>query len=82
MLGERLTPDGVAERIRAGIPGAEVQVADMTGTMDHYDVEVVSLAFEGLSLIKRHQLVYRALGAAMAGPVHALKLRTITPAER
>jgi transcriptional regulator, BolA protein family len=41
---------------------------------------VVSSAFEGKSLIQQHQLVYRAVGAAMASEaIHALSLKTYTP---
>ncbi len=42
---------------------------------------IVSAAFEGLSLIKRHQLVYAALGDRMREEVHALSMQTLTPAQ-
>ena len=47
----------------------------------HYSVRIVSAAFEGMTLVARHRLVYDALAAEMAGPVHALALRTLTPDE-
>ncbi len=65
--------------IEGALPGAMVVVNDMTGTSDHFNATVVSDAFEGVSLVKRHQMVYAALGTAMSGPVHALKLSTLTP---
>ncbi len=74
-----LTIEQVAELIRQGIEGAEVTVTDMTGTSDHFEARVVASAFEGKSLIQQHQMVYAALGDAMKGPVHALKLTTLTP---
>jgi stress-induced morphogen len=74
-----LTCEQVAQMIRDGIPGAEVTVADMTGTSDHFDATVVAGEFVGKSLVQQHQLVYAALGDAMKGPVHALKLNTKTP---
>jgi len=58
---------------------SHVEVLDMTGTSDHFDVTIVSSMFQGESLIRQHQMVYRALGEAMHGPVHALKLQTRTP---
>ena len=74
-----LTCEQVAQMIRDGIPGAEVTVADMTGTSDHFDATVVASEFVGKSLVQQHQLVYAALGDARKGPVHALKLNTKTP---
>jgi BolA protein len=42
---------------------------------------VVSERFEGLPLVRRHRLVYDALGDLMRAEVHALSLRTLTPSE-
>lgn len=50
-------------------------------TDSHFKIVAVSSAFEGLSKVKRHQLVYRLLGDELAGPVHALALHLYTPAE-
>jgi stress-induced morphogen len=73
-------PSVVEERIRAGLEGvSHVAIRDLTGTKDHYEATIVATAFEGKSRIKQHQLVYGALGELMAGPVHALSLKTFTP---
>lgn len=73
-------PGVVEERIRVGIPEvSHLAVEDLTGTKDHYQATIVSAAFAGKSRIEQHQMVYRALGELMAGPVHALALRTYTP---
>jgi stress-induced morphogen len=70
----------VEARIRENLPGvSHVEIRDLTGTRDHYDATVVATAFEGLTRVAQHQLVYRALGELMAGPVHALALKTFTP---
>jgi acid stress-induced BolA-like protein IbaG/YrbA len=48
----------------------------------HYEAIVVSEAFVGLSGVKRHQLVYGVLGPLLlSGDIHALALKTLTPAE-
>ncbi|NJN31249.1 MAG: BolA family transcriptional regulator [Synechococcales cyanobacterium RM1_1_8] len=74
-------PDDVETMIKAKLPDAEVQVQDMTGGGDHYQVVVVSAEFEGKSLVKQHQLVYGAVNQAMASEaIHALALKTYTPA--
>ncbi len=67
--------------IALGIPGARVEVKDYTGGGDHFEALVVSEAFEGKGLVERHQLVYNALGDAMRAQVHALTLKTLTPAQ-
>ncbi|HIA01405.1 MAG TPA: BolA family transcriptional regulator [Myxococcales bacterium] len=74
-----LSTTQVKDMIEKGLAGASAEVNDLTGTGDHFEATVVSEAFTGQSLIKQHQLVYAALGDAMAGPVHALKLKTMTP---
>lgn len=74
-----IEPDKVRELLLAGLPGAQVDVTDLTGTKDHYEAKIVASAFSGKSLIEQHKLVYSALGAAMDGPIHALALKTYTP---
>jgi len=67
--------------IRRGIPQSEVRVHDYTGGGDHFEAVVVAAAFAGKGLVERHQMVYGALQGAMAGPIHALTLKTFTPEE-
>lgn len=74
-----MEPSEVERLIRASFPDAEIELTDLTGTQDHYQARIVSRLFEGHSPIERHQLVYRALGDAMKGPIHALALKTYTP---
>jgi acid stress-induced BolA-like protein IbaG/YrbA len=76
-----LSADEVRRRIAAGLPGAEVEVADMTGGGDHFEARVVAAAFEGKTMIQQHQMVYAPLRDVLAtGELHALKLKTYTPA--
>jgi len=76
---DRMTPDEVRLQLASAFPDAEIEIVDLTGTHDHYQATLVSAAFEGKTPIQQHQLVYRALGAAMDGPIHALTLKTYTP---
>ncbi len=77
-----VSPDQVEAMIKAGLPGAQVQVQDLTGGGDHYQVVIVSSEFEGKRLVQRHQLVYGALKQAMSSEaIHALSMKTITPEE-
>jgi len=74
-----LEPEKVQALLLTAFPGAEIDLVDLTGTRDHYQARIVSEAFAGRSLVEQHQLVYRALGEAMSGPIHALALKTYTP---
>ena len=65
----------------AAFPAARIEVADTTGGGDHFAMLIVSERFDGLTLVRRHRLVYDALGDLMRAEVHALSLQTLTPAE-
>ena len=72
--------EAVAQLIRAGLPGAEVQV---TGDGEHFEAVVVSDVFEGLSLIKRERLVMETVREQVAsGELHALSIKARTPAQQ
>jgi len=47
----------------------------------HFYATIVSSAFEGKTLIRRHQLVYAALGELMRTEIHALSIKAYTPTE-
>lgn len=69
------------ELIQRGLPEAHVEVRDTTGGGDHFEALIVSAKFEGKGLVERHQVVYGVLGDAMRARVHALSLKTLTPAQ-
>ena len=72
-----------AERIQAliesGLPGARAQVSGDDGV--HFEATVVAEQFAGKLPLARHRLVYATLGDLMGGAIHALALKTLTPAE-
>jgi len=47
----------------------------------HFRVRIVSSAFEGKSSLERHRAVNAVLADELAGPVHALAIKALTPAE-
>ena len=51
------------------------------GGETHFQVEIVSARFAGLTRVARQRLVYGALAEELAGGVHALELKTLTPEE-
>ncbi len=49
--------------------------------MGHFAVTVVSSAFAGLSTIKRHRMIYDAVGELMKTDIHALSIEARAPNE-
>ncbi len=72
------TPADVQHFIAQGLPCDHLQVE---GDGRHFFATIVSARFEGASRIQRHQLVYSALGDRMREQIHALSMKTLTPAE-
>lgn len=68
----------ISALIAAGLPGCSVQV---DGDGRHFSAVVVSEVFAGKSMVQQHQLVYKTLGDRMGGEIHALSIRTYTPAQ-
>jgi stress-induced morphogen len=79
-----MNPTDVEELIEESVPDAEATVrrARHEADDDHLAATVVSPAFEGESLVDRHQRVYDALDGHMTTDIHALEVETYTPAER
>lgn len=69
----------IERMIKEAIPDAQITMTDLAGDGDHWQAHVVSAAFEGLTRIKQHQMVYDALKGNMGGVLHALALTTSTP---
>ena len=71
-----VTPESIQTSIAAGLPCEQVEVR---GDGHHWEAVIVSAAFEGLSKVRQHQLVYAALKGLVGGELHALALETSTP---
>lgn len=74
-----MTEAELKQLIEGHFDQAQVNVRDMTGTMDHFEVEVVSPVFAGKSLIDQHKMVHAAVGQHLTTTIHALKIKTRTP---
>ncbi len=73
-----ITKKEVIHLISKKLPSSKIFVENIKGN-DHLQVTVIASEFNGLSLIKQHQLVYSALKEELASEViHALSLKTIT----
>jgi BolA protein len=51
------------------------------GGESHFNVVIQSARFEGVSRVQRQRMVYAALAEELAGPVHALSVKALTPGE-
>ena len=62
--------------------GIVCQSIEITGDGNHFEAIVVSEAFEGKRPVARQQMVYATVQDKISsGELHALSLKTITPAE-
>ncbi|PXA78098.1 BolA family transcriptional regulator [Caulobacter sp. D4A] len=76
-----MAPDVLEARLNAAFPDSEIVLTDLAGDGDHYKARIVSPAFRGLSRVKQHQMVNRALADVLGGELHALALETAAPTE-
>ncbi len=72
------TPQSIRDAIAASL---DCSLLEVDGDGQHFQARIVSTAFEGQSRIKRHQIVYAALGDRMRSEIHALSMQTLTPEE-
>jgi len=78
----------IESKLRAALSPSELRLEDDSamhgvppGSETHWNLVVVSSAFEGRGLVDRHRDVYAALGDELRQGIHALAMKTLTPAE-
>ena len=82
----------IEQKLNAGLAPEKLTIEDQSARHhghagarpegeSHFEVTVVSGKFEGLSRIERQRLVYRLLADDLKSDIHALALKTLTPAE-
>ena len=69
-----LQAETLKQWLQEALPGAAITVEGDDGR--HFSAKVISEAFNGLSMLAQHRLVYEALGDKMHSEVHALSLET------
>lgn len=67
--------------IETQIPDSTAHVLDPMNDGQHLQALVISPSFEGMPLVKQHKAVMQPLSQAFATSVHALGLKTFTPAK-
>jgi stress-induced morphogen len=77
-----ITPEEIKEALAKAMPVQLVETQDLTGGGDHWQLIIVSPAFEGKALLEQHRIVNDALREPMADQrIHALALKTYSPAQ-
>jgi acid stress-induced BolA-like protein IbaG/YrbA len=77
-----ISPEEIKETLARALPVSLVETQDLTGGGDHWQVIIVSSAFEGKGLLEQHRIVNEALREPLADQrIHALTLKTYSPAQ-
>ena len=77
-----ISPDEIKSTLAQGLPVSVVETQDLTGGGDHWQVIIVSPAFEGKGLVEQHRMVNEVLKEPLADQrIHALSLKTYSPAQ-
>jgi BolA-like protein 1 len=72
--------EDVKNRIEMGLVQSFALVSEFSGGTDHYSVVVVTDAFAGVPLLKRHRMVLDLFQSEIGtGEVHALSIKAFTP---
>ena len=75
-----MTSSQLKARIESLAPGTVAEVTDLTGTQDHWQVTVVSPAFEGKMMVEHQRMIMGILKAEIdSNEVHALSMKTFSP---
>jgi len=77
--GPFMTLEEIKGIIEDAVPESTAYVLDPMNDGEHLQAIVISPAFEGMMLVKQHQLIMKPLKNAFAESVHALGLKTFTP---
>jgi BolA protein len=79
-LSEAFTPESLDVTDESHLH--EGHAGHRPGGETHFRIYIVSQAFEGKSRVERHRMINALLAAELAGSVHALAMKTLTPGEQ
>ena len=79
------------EKLQAALSPVELDITDQShlhaghagaqSGKGHFDLRIVSAAFDGQTLLQRHRAIYAALAEMMESDIHALSIAALTPDE-
>jgi BolA protein len=84
--------DAIRDKLRTEFAPTRLEIQDDSarhaghsgaapGGESHFNVTIESERFQGAPRVARQRMVYRALAAELAGPVHALSVTALAPGE-
>ncbi len=73
-----MTAEEITKRVQAALPDAAIELKDLAGDNDHWQITVTSSAFAGKTRVAQHRLVMDAIGSGMGTTLHALAVTTKT----
>jgi acid stress-induced BolA-like protein IbaG/YrbA len=77
-----ITPDEIKQTLSKALPVTLVETQDLTGGGDHWQLIIVSSAFEGKGLLEQQRIVNEALKEPLADQrIHALTMKLFSPAQ-
>ncbi len=77
-----ITPEEIKQTLSQALPVEMIETQDLTGGGDHWQVIIVSSAFDGKGLLEQHRMVNDVLKDPLADQrIHALSLKTYSPAQ-
>lgn len=77
-----ISAEEIKQTLTKTLPVTLVETQDLTGGGDHWQLIIVSPAFEGKGLLEQHRMVNEALKEPMSDQrIHALSLKTFSPAQ-
>ena len=71
-----MTASEIETYIREAFPDAQINLVDLAGDDDHFQVTILSDGFKGKSRVEQHKMVFSALQGNMGGKLHALSVKT------
>lgn len=78
LLKEKFRPQELLVKDQSHLHAGHAGAKDGRG---HFDVSIVAEAFRGVGSVKRHRMVFEALGDLMQSDIHALRIKASSPDE-
>ncbi len=73
-----MNAEQMKQRLQTAYPDGDVEVFDLTGTQDHWQVQIASSSFKGMTRIAQQRHVMNVFDAELkTGEVHALTIKTL-----
>ena len=76
-----MTKENITEILKNTFKSDCVEVIDVNGNQDHFNILVISDKFESMNLVNRHRIIYQQLQKFLQSEIHALQLKTFTKKE-